>query len=191
MPLPWSDDLCPVAMQKVRQRPRSSVGNRYAWQRLSSRPLVSEGINYDEEIDADSDRANQWRVTRRAILNWRTAHPFLSEDLLEGRLDWLRNPSRCSCPILSASVTPDASWDAAWDERRYHWFELLSYKDMEWSMKRAEELRNHLTQKPNMSGWSTLQTAEWRFENNQRSRRAQHTLRHVLCLSPPAGLPTA
>ena len=48
----------------------------------------------------------------------------MSKDDLRGRLEWLRNPERCSCPCL----LPETH-DAVLDERGCIICELLKYED--------------------------------------------------------------
>jgi hypothetical protein len=70
---------------------------------------------YDEELRFDTEPTSQWRTTLRAILKWR--HMFFDEDSLQGRLEWLRAPKRCSCPLFSGSSVLDTIGGG--EERRY------------------------------------------------------------------------
>ena len=94
---------------------------------------------YDAELRMDEDPASQRRLTRRAILRWRV--DFLDEDSLHERLEWLRNPDRCSCPCLCAPATHDTMLE----ERGYILLQLLRLKDdTEWAKEQVKTLREQL-----------------------------------------------
>jgi len=89
----------------------------------------------------DADQTCQRRATRRAILNW--CVNFLDYDFLHGSLEWIRDPNRCSCPVLFATATHDA----VLDERCYILRELLLYEDdTKWSKNQVASLRKKLVE---------------------------------------------
>ena len=93
---------------------------------------------YDTELRADADPASQRRLTRRAIFFLRVR--YLDKVSLHGRLEWLRNLTRCSCPVLSASATHD--------DGRVCIFRQLSEKvwDTKWAKQQAKNLREQLVE---------------------------------------------
>jgi hypothetical protein len=152
------------------KEPSPTAEDLERWEQVRVATFILEqkrDFYYDEDLDADPDPTSRWRVTRRHIFLWRTK--FMNKEELEGRLDWLCDPHRCPCPILSPRVTPDSPWDAAWDERRYLCLVLSTRKELEWLTARVSTLRAQLAEPPEAE-WSSYsrELAEWKLENHQR-----------------------
>jgi hypothetical protein len=69
------------------------------------------------------------------------------QDVLQGRLEWLRNPDRCACPLISAAGTPDG----ALEEILYILRELATTaRGPAWAKGQAEMLRKRLRETASM-----------------------------------------
>ena len=104
--------------------------------RVARHVLLDENYmkSYHRELFGDPDPAQQWRVTRRAILACRMVD--MDEEDLEGRLAWICDPERWSCPVPVLDGP-----GAAQDEARLLWLQLLRDKPDRWLREHREQLR--------------------------------------------------